>query len=104
VAATLIEAHRAWARFRRSLRLLAVEDPRVRAARAASRRAQLEALAHVAPPAPWASRVAALLTVERLCDAAADEETSDLAIDAAAWTEVVADAIAALRQGEAPAD
>ncbi|MFN5614390.1 MAG: TetR/AcrR family transcriptional regulator [Brevundimonas sp.] len=42
VARTLIAAHRNHAGFRRSLRLLSVEDPRVRAARAASRRAQLE--------------------------------------------------------------
>lgn len=97
VAATLIEAHREWACFRRSLRLLAVEDARMRASRAASRRAQLEALGHLLAPMPWAQRVAALLTVERLCDAAADAETDDLDVDPSAWTEMVAAAIGSLR-------
>lgn len=97
VAATLIADHREWARFRRSLRLLAVEDDRVRAARAASRRGQLDALSARLAPSPWASRVGALLTVERLCDAAADAETEDLGIDPQDWTALVADAIDRLR-------
>ena len=97
VAATLIAGHREWAGFRRSLRLLAVEDDRVRAARAASRRAQLDVLSPSLAPSPWATRVGALLTVERLCDAAADAETDDLEIDIAAWTALVAEAIDRLR-------
>jgi AcrR family transcriptional regulator len=97
VAAALIAGHSEWARFRRSLRLLAVEDDRVRAARAASRRAQLEALSDRQASSPWVTRVAALLTVERLCDAAADTETDDLGIDRAAWTALVAEAIGRLR-------
>lgn len=97
VAATLIAAHREWGRFRRSLRLLAVDDDRVRAARAASRRAQLDALSQRLAPSLWADRVGALLTVERLCDAAADAETDDLGIDPAAWAALVAEAIDRLR-------
>lgn len=97
VAATLIAGHSEWARFRRSLRLLAVEDDRVRAARAASRRAQLDTLPDRTGPSSWADRVAALLTVERLCDAAADAETYDLEIEASAWTALVAEAIGRLR-------
>ena len=97
VAATLIAGHREWACFRRSLRLLALEDDRVRAARTASRRAQLDALSERLAPSPWAARVAALLTVERLCDAAADAETDDLGIDATAWNALVAQAIGRLR-------
>jgi AcrR family transcriptional regulator len=99
VAATLIAGHREWAFFRRSLRQLAVEDDRVRAARAASRRAQLEALSQKLAPSTWAARVGALLTVERLCDAAAEAETDDLGIDPADWTAVVAGAIDRLRGG-----
>jgi AcrR family transcriptional regulator len=97
-AAALIAAHRASARFRRSLRLLAVEDDRVRAARAASRRAQLETLAPVLRPASSAGQVAALLTVERLCDAAADAETDDLGVREDDWRTAVAAALAALRR------
>jgi AcrR family transcriptional regulator len=98
VAAALIGAHREWARFRRSLRLLSVDDTRVRAARAASRRAQLASLTRGPAEAHWAERVAALLTIERLCDAAADQEIEDLGVEAMAWTEVVAGAIDALRR------
>jgi AcrR family transcriptional regulator len=97
VAAAMIDAHREWAGFRRSLRLLAVEEPRVRAARAASRRAQLESLSWRAEAGRWPERVAALLTIERLCDAAADHEIEDLEVEAAAWVERVAGAIDTLR-------
>ncbi len=98
LAAALLESHRAWRVFRRSLRLLAVEDERVRSARAQSRRAQLEAIAGApAHQLPWEARVAALLTVERLCDAAADEEIADLGIDAPAWRNHVVVAIDGLR-------
>lgn len=99
IAAVLIETHRSSAHFRRSLRHLAVEDGRVRTARAASRRAQLAALAPALRPGTWASQVAALLTIERLCDAAADGETDDLAIADSAWLPVVSAAVAALRRG-----
>lgn len=94
-AEVMIEAHRRWAGFRRSLRLLAVEDHRVRAARAESRRKQL---APAGPEVPdWPERVAALLTIERLCDAIADAEIGDLAVSEADWAPRIADAIEALR-------
>lgn len=41
--------------------------------------------------------MAALLTIERLCDAAADGETADLDVDDKSWRKMVADAIEALR-------
>lgn len=94
-AAVMIAAHRRWAGFRRSLRLLAVEDARVRAARAESRRRQL---APAGPEAPdWPERVAALLTIERLCDAIADAEIDDLGVPEPEWAPRIADAIEALR-------
>ena len=93
IASALLASHRAWRGFRRSLRLLAVEDERVRKARAKGRLAQLAAL-DPRPPSP--DRIAALLTVERLCDAAADEETADLGVDAQAWRAIVAAAVESL--------
>ncbi|MCZ8086063.1 MAG: TetR/AcrR family transcriptional regulator [Brevundimonas sp.] len=102
VARTLIAAHRNHAGFRRSLRLLSVEDPRVRAARAASRRAQLEMIRPLSATLDWPARLAALLTVERLCDAAADREIADLGIDDENWVAVVAAAVAALRGAARP--
>lgn len=100
VAAVLLKAHRDWRVFRRSLRLLAVEDPRVRAARAAGRLAQLGELASMAGDSQSArpARVAALLTVERLCDAAADAEIADLGVAAHAWRPLVAEAVRRLRE------
>jgi hypothetical protein len=98
VATALLASHRAWRGFRRSLRLLAVEDPRVRAARAESRLAQLAAAPGSGDAIDRAERVAALLTIERLCDAAADDETGDLAVDGEAWTVLVAEAVARLRR------
>jgi AcrR family transcriptional regulator len=71
--------HTRWRIFRRSLRHLAIEDKRVREARAGARRAQIERAKRASrvqrsDPA-W---VGALLSAERLCDAAADGELQDL--------------------------
>jgi len=102
VAQTLIAHHRAWRVFRRSLRLLAVEDDRVRQARAESRRIQVENIMR------WEDRpgrakphlVAAILTIERLCDAIADDELADLALDEKRWVIIVARVIAGVRRPE----
>jgi AcrR family transcriptional regulator len=83
IAQASLNHHRRWSGFRRSLRLLALEEPRVREARTTSRRQQLADLAK-APgnrgrePAELA---AALLNVERVCDAAADGELADLGLN-----------------------
>jgi AcrR family transcriptional regulator len=98
VASALLASHRAWRGFRRSLRLLAVEDPRVRSARTESRLAQLAAAPESGDANDRAGRVAALLTIERLCDAAADDETGDLAVDGEDWLALVAEAVARLRR------
>ncbi len=82
IARSALDHHRRWSGFRRSLRLLALEEPRVRQARTRSRQDQLADLAK-APrnrgrdPADLA---AALLKVERICDAAADGELADLGL------------------------
>jgi AcrR family transcriptional regulator len=87
-AVTALSFHLRWKIFRRSLRLLTVEDRRVGAARTAARHAQLMILD---PSLTDETRIAVkfgeLLTVERLCDAAADGEFAvfgihrDLALD-----------------------
>ncbi len=96
IADTAIGFHTRWRIFRRSLRHLAVEDPRVRAARAEARLKQIESLERL-PRKKRRSRAelaAALLTLERLCDAAAENEFSDMAFSAADARRAV---IAALR-------
>jgi AcrR family transcriptional regulator len=86
----LVEAvvahHKAFRVFRRSLRLLTVQDDRVRAARAASRLEQIDRLKLRYRPRRVGTAEAAvfLLEYERLCDAIADGEFSDLGIDESA--------------------
>ncbi len=83
-AVTLVDAivahHRRFKIFRRSLRLLAVENEHVRTARAAARSRQIDAILR------WRKQSAkhrhtvamALLQLERLADAEADDELRDL--------------------------
>ncbi len=75
--------HRAWRLFRRSLRQLSLEEPRVRKARAQSRREQIARIrVWLGSRAPGDERIAVfLLEHERLCDAAADDELADLGFD-----------------------
>jgi hypothetical protein len=69
-----MEFHSTWRIFRRSLRHLTAEDDRVRAARAQARHAQLRALgANLSGEKQIAEKLGQLLTIERLCDASADE-------------------------------
>ena len=83
VAKAILQHHVQWRVFRSSLRLLAVEEPRVRAARAVSRERQLEALVRLSgKDIDRAEAATALFTIERLCDAVADGEFDDLDIDA----------------------
>lgn len=87
--------HRDWRGFRRSLRLLALEEPRIRIARAESRERQLADLAK-APGNRHRSKAqltAALLKVERICDALADDEFADLAINVEAAEALAVEAI-----------
>jgi AcrR family transcriptional regulator len=100
IADTVICFHTRWRIFRRSLRHLAVEDSRVRAARAAARLEQLHSLKAKRAPAQLA---AALLALERLCDAVAEGEFADLGISRAEARKMVAQAVrAAGNLGTAP--
>ena len=97
IARTSVQHHRDWRGFRRSLRLLALEEPRIRAARAESRERQLAALAK-APGNKARSKAeltAALLKVERVCDALADDELTDVGIS---QTDAEALAVQAIRE------
>ncbi|HEY1629914.1 MAG TPA: helix-turn-helix domain-containing protein [Rhizomicrobium sp.] len=100
VADTLIAFHVKWRGFRRSLRHLAVEDERVRAARRVARKAQIASARRLLPKARRgdAEILAALLVLERLCDAIAEDEFEGLGIGAAAARRTV---IAALEKLEA---
>ncbi len=76
-----IAFHTRWRVFRRSLRHLAIEDKRVRAARAAARKEQIAQLRQSSGSRTKAARMfAALLGAERICDAVADGEFTDLGI------------------------
>ncbi len=92
IARAIIAHHRAWAGFRRSLRLLAIEDVRVRATRNAGRARQMAALRRTpAAHETDAHLLACLLVIERLADAIADDEWSDFGVGAkAAEAELVA--------------
>jgi AcrR family transcriptional regulator len=89
-----IDFHTRWRMFRRSLRLLSVEDARVRASRAAARQAQIarakQRTAEKRSDAEWA---AILFTSERLCDAVADGELADLGLSESAALKLVTEAM-----------
>jgi AcrR family transcriptional regulator len=80
---SVIAHHRAYRLFRRSLRQLSLEEPRVRKARAASRLAQTRRIrSWLGNQAPDDAEIAVfLLQHERLCDAIADGEFADLGFD-----------------------
>ncbi len=99
-AAAIIAAHhKASLGFRRSLRLLSVTQPDVRAARAASRRKQIQFLKETLPALERrtdAEIAAALLTVERLADACAEGEFQDLGFSSTEGQDHLARALADL--------
>jgi len=99
IAETIIAHHRAYLIFRRSLRQLSLEDPEVRAARAQSRLRQISQIE------TWAEAgkvlrpalAATLLQIERLADAAAEGEFSDLGLPESAATSALSSLITQLR-------
>ena len=95
-ARIVMEFHVRWRGFRRSLRHLTDVDPKVRAARIAARTAQMARLRAMPGHRPDAELVGALLTIERLCDAAAEGELSDLGLSSRAELDLVAAAMADL--------
>lgn len=99
-ARVLLEHHAQHREFRRSLRRLTTSDATVRAARADSRRRQVAMLAkdasdndQVAP-----ARLALLLCIERIADAAADGELADLGLTPADEVLLLADVIRRLNR------
>jgi AcrR family transcriptional regulator len=99
----LVEAavahHRAYLIFRRSLRQLSTENPRVRAARAESRLRQVRQISmwRGLPPDAAPQIAVALLQMERLADALAEGEFADMGVDEAAGAAALAAIIHALR-------
>jgi AcrR family transcriptional regulator len=91
IADTILEFHVRWRIFRRALRHLSADDKRVRAARVKARKAQIESLRRV----PRKTRIsdeeiyAGLIVIERLSDAAAEEEFADMGFSKRAARESV---------------
>jgi hypothetical protein len=80
---------------------LSVEETRVRAARAIARKAQLAATRELLPNLEHRDGeiAAALLVFERLCDAAAEGEFSDMGLPKTAARQAVVRALVALYDG-----
>lgn len=95
VADAMIAFHVKWRGFRRSLRHLSVEEPRVRKARSIARRAQIKALRPFAKGQSDAQIASAVLIFERLCDAVAENEFADMGLPRTAGRTVV---VAAIKQ------
>jgi AcrR family transcriptional regulator len=98
-AEAIIAHHRAHLLFRRSLRQLSVSEPRVRAARAESRTRQAERIRGwlTLPKRRSEAVYVALLQIERLADAAAEGELSDLGLADSAAISAIAELIEKLR-------
>lgn len=91
-----LDFHRRWRIFRRSLRQLSLTEPAIRKARASARKAQIAKWKKAGSQKSAARLAGALLTAERLFDAAAEGELADLGLSPAAALALVSDAIAEL--------
>lgn len=99
LADACIAHHRAYLRFRRSLRQLSYEDARVRAARAESRKRQIAFIRSLKrAAADEASLAAVLLQLERLSDALAEGEFEDMGLSESEGKAALAALIASLRR------
>ncbi len=99
----LIQQHRAYRVFRRSLRLLSVEHPAVRQARADSRLRQLRQIMQWSEQTNVTDQHALLLLqIERLADAIVDEELNDLGVDSNLAHQTIARLIQQLTTVERP--
>ena len=100
VAQAMVEHHRAYLKFRRSLRQLSLEHPKVRAARAASRLRQIANIRRLqgAMAIDEADLAAKIFQMERLTDALAEGEVDDMGLDPGATTAVLAGIIGGLRR------
>lgn len=100
-AARAVVAHHAATRvFRRSLRELALVEPRVRAARTQSRLDQIAA-ARRRGGIPGPADAVLLLQIERVADALAERELEDLGVPTEAGLSALGDLIDAFRAGAA---
>ncbi len=99
IVEAMVAHHRAYLLFRRSLRQLSLDHPKVRAARAASRLRQIGNIRMIqAPRAMDESELAAkLLQMERLSDALAEGEIVDMNLDPTAAADALAEIIHRLR-------
>lgn len=102
-ARVVLKFHQDWKIYRRSLRTLTLEEPRIRRARAEARRRQALMVAPGLTGNDLAEKVGQLLTVERLCDASADGELSDIGISDAEAFMLVASAMQIYLARGAPA-
>jgi AcrR family transcriptional regulator len=93
VTDAVIAFHVKWRGFRRSLRHLSTEDARVRKARSVARRAQIEGFRPFAKGRSDCEIAAALLVLERLCDAVAEGEFVDMGLSRASGRAAVLAAI-----------
>lgn len=102
-AATIaLDFHARWRTFRRSLRHLAIVDAKVRKARTLARTEQIARWKKAGSRRSAAELAAALLTAERLLDAAAEDELADLGLKPAAVLELATVAMAALMRQNVP--
>jgi AcrR family transcriptional regulator len=96
----IVAHHRAYRLFRRSLRQLSLEDAVVRKARAESRLRQIERIRHGSGPeiGSTADIAVILLQIERLSDAIAEGELSDLGVGDAPGRAALGALLARLRR------
>lgn len=96
---TCVDHHRAHLRFRRDLKQLSLEHPKIRAARADSRRQQIELIQgwRTQQPLAAADIAVALLELERLADALAEDEFADMQVGDTAARDALAAIIDWLR-------
>ncbi len=101
LARVIVRHHRHYRHFRRSLRQLAVAHATVRAARAASRQRQAEYLLSQHPHAGIGrdAVLVILFQIERLADAHADDEGTDLALAPRVLLDAIAELVARLAGG-----
>lgn len=95
-ARVALDFHTRWRVFRRSLRHLAIVDAKVRNARTLARKEQIARWKKAGSRSPNGELAAALLTAERLLDAAAEGELADLGLKPAAVLALASAAMAAL--------
>lgn len=102
IAEAGVDQHRRYLKFRRSLRQLSLEDPVIRKARAESRARQIVQMkkwSRAAADLKDDEVAAALLTLERMTDALAEGEFTDMGVGEAAARAKIATIFAGLRQG-----